>query len=121
MRVTTPIKRRAVVRGEYNRNGYEVRSDGQHVYSAGNHVQDSCQPTLCKEDRLPLKTIRRFCIKTAREIATEHRGRFAGVERVTEDQSNLSPSPCKFRRTSPSEAAPQRQWLSSSTRTSTRS
>ena len=86
MRVTTPTKRRPVVRGEYNRNGYEVWSDGQHVYSAGNHVQDSTQPALCKQDRLPLKTIRRFCIKTAREIAAEHHGRFVGVERVTEDQ-----------------------------------
>jgi hypothetical protein len=86
MRVKTPNKRRPVVRGEYNRNGYEVWSEGQHVYSAGNHVQDSSQPALCKDDRLPLKTIRRFCIKTAREIATEQRGRFVGVERVTEDQ-----------------------------------
>ena len=86
MRVTTQTKRRPVVRGEYNRNGYEVWSDGQHVYSAGNHVQDSSQPAPCKQDRLPLKTIRQFCIKTAREIALEHRGRFAGVERVTEGQ-----------------------------------
>ena len=74
------------MRGEYNRNGYEVRSDGQLVYSAGNHVRDSSQPALCKQDRLLLKTIRQFCIKTAQEIATEHRGRFVGVERVTEDQ-----------------------------------
>ena len=44
------------------------------------------QPALREEDRLPLKTIRQFCIKTAREIAAEHRGRFVGVERVTEDQ-----------------------------------
>ncbi len=85
MRVTTPIKRRPVVRGEYNRNGYEVWIDNRLGYSAGNHVQDSSQPALCKQDRLPLKTIRRFCIKTAREIATEHHGRFVGVERVTED------------------------------------
>ena len=86
MRVTTPTKRRPVVRGEYNRNGYEVWSDGQHVHSAGNHVQDSSQCALYDQDRLSLQTIRRFCINTAREIATEHRGRFAGVERVTEDQ-----------------------------------
>ena len=87
MRVTTTTKRRPVVRGEYNRNGYEVWSDGQHVYSAGNHVHDSSQPALCKQDRLPLKTIRRFCIKTAREIATELNGRFAGVERVARRNS----------------------------------
>jgi hypothetical protein len=86
MRVTTPIKRRPVVRGEYHRNGYEIWIDNRLDYSAGNHVQDSTQPALCEQDRLPLKTIRRFCIKTAREIATEQRGRFGGVERVTEDQ-----------------------------------
>lgn len=74
------------MRGEYSHNGYEVWSDGQHVYSAGNHAQDSSQPALCERDRLPLKIIRRFCIKTAREIAAEDHGRFAGVERVTEDQ-----------------------------------
>lgn len=85
MRVTTPTKRRPVVWGEYNRNGYEVWSDGQHVHSAGNHAQDSSQPALRKQDRLPLRTIRLFCIKTAREIAAEHRRRFVGVERVTED------------------------------------
>ena len=86
MRLTIPIKPRPVVRGEYNRNGYQIWSDGQHVYSAGNHVQDSTQPALRDQDRLRLKTIRQFCIKTAREIAKEQRGRFAGVEHVTEDQ-----------------------------------
>ena len=86
MRMTTSSKRRPVVRGEYNRNGYEIWIDDRPDYSAGNHVQDSSQPALCKQDRLPLITIRRFCIKTAREIAIEHHGRFVGVERVTEDQ-----------------------------------
>jgi hypothetical protein len=86
MHVTTPSKRRPVVRGEYNRNGYEVWIDNRLNYAAGNHFQDSSQPALCDEDRLPLKTIRQFCIKTAREVAAEHRGRFVGVERVTEDQ-----------------------------------
>ena len=86
MRVTTTTKRRPVVRGEYNRNGYEIWIDSRLDYSAGNHVQDSTQPALCEQDRLPLKTIRQFCVKTAREIATEQRGHFVGVERVMEDQ-----------------------------------
>jgi hypothetical protein len=73
------------VHGQYNRNGYEVWLGDQLVYSAGNHVQDSTQPALREEDRLPLKTIRQFRIKTAREIAREHRGRFVGVERAEED------------------------------------
>ena len=72
--------------GQYNRNGYEVWLGNQLAYSAGNHVQDSTQPAPCKQDRLPLKTIRRFCIETTREIAAEQNGGFAGVERVTEDQ-----------------------------------
>ena len=86
MAPTTPSRRRPVVRGEYNRDGYEVWIAGRLAYTAGNHVQDSSQPALCEEDRLSLKTIRQFCLKTAREIALEHRGRFAGVERVTEGQ-----------------------------------
>ena len=85
MAPSAPTNRR-LVRGQYNRNGYEVWIDNRLDYTAGNHVQDSSQPALCKPDRLPFKTIRQFCIKTAREIAAEHRGRFVGVERVTEDQ-----------------------------------
>ena len=72
------------VHGEYNRNGYDVWVGGRLVYAAGNHVQDSTQYATCEPDRLPLKAIRKFCIQTAREIAAERGGRFAGVERVTE-------------------------------------
>lgn len=86
MRLTAPSKKWPVVHGQYNRNGYEVWVGERLIYSAANHVQDSTQPALCKRDRLPLKTIRHFCIKTAHEIAAENHGRFAGVERVTEDQ-----------------------------------
>ena len=53
--------------------------------SAGNHVHDSTQCATTKQDRLPLKTIRRFCIKTAHEIAEEQNGTFGGVERVAEE------------------------------------
>ena len=72
------------VRGEYNRDGYEVWIAGDLVYTAGNHVHDSTQPALCKEGRLSLRTIRKFSLKTTREIAFEYRGRFAGVERVAD-------------------------------------
>jgi hypothetical protein len=78
-------KQPPVIHGEYSRNGYEVWNNGRLVYAAGNHVHDSTQPAMCEEDRLPLRTIRKFCIKTAREIAAERRGSFAGVERVGED------------------------------------
>ena len=73
------------VRGEYNRNGYEIWCAGRGVYSAGNHVHDSTQQATTKQDRLPLKTIRRFCVKTAHEIAGEQDGTFGGVERVVEE------------------------------------
>jgi hypothetical protein len=72
------------VHGEYNRDGYEVWSEGHLLYAAGNHVHDSTQPALCHEDRLPLRAILSFCIKTTREIALGRGGRFAGVERVAE-------------------------------------
>lgn len=85
MGITTATKRRLAVRGEYTRNGYEVWIDNRLDYAAGNHIQDSSQPALCKQDRLPLKTIRQFCIKTAREITAENHGRFAGVGRVPEE------------------------------------
>lgn len=74
-----------VVRGEYNRNGYDTWIDDRLVYAAGNHVHESSQYATCERDRLPLRTIRRFCIKTTREVAAERNGIFAGVERVTED------------------------------------
>ncbi len=77
---------RPIVHGEYNHNGYEIWCGGQVVYSAGNHVQDSTQHATTKQDRLPLKTIRRFCIKTAHEIAEEQNGTFGGVEQVEEER-----------------------------------
>ena len=79
------MKTPPLVHGEYGRNGYEVWIGSRVVYSAGNHVRDSIQPAMCGEDRLPLHTIRKFCIKTTREIAAERGGRFAGVEQVEED------------------------------------
>lgn len=65
-----------------------IDAQGQIVptgHPAGNHAHDSTQPAMCAKDRLPLRTIRKFCIETTREIAVERRGFFAGVERVRED------------------------------------
>ena len=58
---------------------------GWLVYAAGNHAHDSTQHAICEEDRLPLRTIRKFCLKTTREIAAERCGIFNGVERGGED------------------------------------
>jgi len=74
-----------VVRGEYSRDGYQVWVAGRVVYSAGNHALDSQEYATRKRDRLPLTTLRKFCIKTTGEIAHERNGSFGGVERATEE------------------------------------
>jgi hypothetical protein len=79
------MKKPPPVHGEYSRNGYEVWIAGRLVYTAGNHVHDSTQPAMSKEDRLPLPTIRKFCQRTTREMAVERSGIFAGVKRARED------------------------------------
>ena len=88
MKGTVSRKRQAIhppqIQGHYNHQGYEIWCGGQVVYSAGNHVHDSSQPAATNKDRLPLKTIRQFCIKTAREFAREYHGHFGRVERVQE-------------------------------------
>jgi hypothetical protein len=83
-RSSPQTKQQSVVHGGYNRHGYEIWRGGRPVYWAGNHVQDSGHVAPRREERLPLITIRRFCIRTAREIASEQGGRFVGGERVTE-------------------------------------
>jgi hypothetical protein len=87
---TVRTKQRPVVRGEYSRNGYEIWCAGRVLYSAGNHVKESTQYATTERDRLPLKIIRRFCIKTAHEIAAEQNGAFGGVERVAEDAGQVT-------------------------------
>jgi len=79
------MKKAPIVHGEYSRHGYEVWIAGRTVYAAGNHIHDSSQVAMSEEERLPVRTIRRFCIKTTREIAVERGGVFAGVEQVEED------------------------------------
>ncbi len=79
------MKNPPAIHGEYSRNGYEVWIGARVVYSAANHANDSSQPAICKEDRLPLRTMRKFCTRTTREMAVERGGFFAGVERVAEE------------------------------------
>lgn len=67
------------VSGEYNEDGYRILADGEEVYSAGNNPQES---QSYSSEGLPLKTLRAFCIQTAREIADENNGDFLGVQRV---------------------------------------
>ena len=76
------------VTGEYNRNGYAVLLTGKGgtraVYSAGNHPKDS---QASASHGLCLHMIRRFCIRTCREIAAERNARYGGVARIREDET----------------------------------
>ena len=78
--------RRRIVSGEYNRDGYTVLlchpGGVRAVYSAGNNPQDSQQHT---PSGMPLRQLRRFCIKTCREIATERHAEYGGVTRIEEE------------------------------------
>lgn len=75
---------RPEVWGEYTRTGYSVLVNEDLVYSALDHRLDSQQPALCKQDRLSVPELRRFCERTALEIAGECGGRFSGVCRMKE-------------------------------------
>ena len=73
-----------IVSGEYNRNGYIIWKNHAIVYGAGNHKQDSSQSAMNEHDRLSLRAIRSMCIRTARNMAHECTGAYAGVEHVAE-------------------------------------
>ena len=87
-----PCRNKPVIRAEYNRNGYTVlsvlsvprRSDHViEIYTAGNHRQDSGQSASPgSPDALPLRTLRTYAIRTAREMAAESKQIFAGCQRV---------------------------------------
>ena len=79
-------KRGPVVRGEYSRNGYSIWINDRLDCSAGNDSKDSPQTTQRDDERLPLITLRGFCIKVARCAGQDCGGRYAGVERVEEEQ-----------------------------------
>jgi hypothetical protein len=77
---------RRIVAGEYSSCGYTVllcsTTGVRTLYTAGNHPQDSQAVT---PNGVGLSRIRRFCIRTCREIAGEHGVRFGGVSRVLEE------------------------------------
>ena len=77
-----------VTSGEYNRNGYTVRTIRGtaivHEYSAGNHKLDSQQPGNSPFSHT-LRAMRGFCIRTARDIAEEKHAKFGGVERIADE------------------------------------
>jgi hypothetical protein len=79
-------QRRRIVSGEYSKSGYTVvlcSSAGERVvHTAGNHPRDS---HAAGPDRLTLRRVRNYCIRTCREIAAECRAEYGGVNRVEED------------------------------------
>jgi len=82
------VKRRRIVSGEYSRSGYTVvlcSSVGESVvHTAGNHPRDS---HAVGPDRLTLRQIRSYCMRTCREIAVEQRATYGGVTRSPEEET----------------------------------
>jgi hypothetical protein len=88
---TMNTKTERVVVGEYSELGYEVQvirgSRILHSYAAGNHKQDSQErAVLGSPEACSLRQIRRNCIRTAKDIAQEHRAQYGGVARQTQKQ-----------------------------------
>ena len=79
---------RASVTGEYSGNGYAVSVTSgrgtRTAYTAGNNPSDS---QAVSGAGLGLRTLRRFCVRTCREIAAERRARYGGVTRVPEEET----------------------------------
>lgn len=73
-----------VLRGEYHETGYEIWVAGPNVrplYSAGNAPGDS-QMVVPPERGVGLKTLRKFCVQTGKEMAFERFAKWGGAERV---------------------------------------
>ena len=79
-----------IVTGEYGRRGYTVfvcsGRGARSVYSAGNNPSDSqARP---EGPGLGLRALRRFCMRTCKEIAAERRARYGGVVSVPEEETS---------------------------------
>ena len=75
--------------GEYNRDGYVVMmADGRALHSAGANAVDSHAPGR----DVSLATIRRWCIKTGKEIAKETGAGWGGAERKEPESSGFRAS-----------------------------
>lgn len=83
------ILRNKTVIGQYNNFGYTIFhvESLKELHIAGNHSQDGSQVvSLNHPNCLPLNMIRRFCIKTGKEIAKEKGYRWASAERISNEQ-----------------------------------
>jgi hypothetical protein len=71
-----------IVTGEFSEHGYAVFISDRPYYSAGNCLHDSAiHVPPGSPDAVPLRQIRSYCARTARDIAQEVGGAFTGVER----------------------------------------
>lgn len=70
-----------IVTGEYHETGYEIFVNGESVYSAGNSDSDS-QLRVPPKRGVGLKTLRKFCVKTGKEMAFERFAKWGGCERI---------------------------------------
>jgi hypothetical protein len=67
------------VYGEYDKFGYRIYLNDEQVYGAGNSPYDSTVIIPVEDensDALSLKSIRKYCIKTGKEIAQEHNAKW---------------------------------------------
>ena len=78
------MRNRTIV-GEYNRYGYTIFHVEciRELYSATNQSQDSGQTvSIYDPNCLSLSAIRKYCIKTGKEIAKEMGYKWCGADRV---------------------------------------
>ena len=76
------MKNKHILYGGYNLTGYRIYKDNnENYYSSGNNPWDSTQSLPPGDkDALSLKQIRKFCIKTGKEICQENGWLWKGAE-----------------------------------------
>lgn len=84
------MKNQKILYGEYNQSGYNLLlidgKDTKDIYSAGNSNQDSTVIVSPNDpSAVPLKTIRKFCIQTGKEMAKEKGWKWEGAYRISEE------------------------------------
>lgn len=79
--------------GYYHAYGYRIEDnlDGEMLYEAGNSFYDSTS-VIDKDQGLNIKTIKKYCERTGKEIAEEKSGEWLGAyqdENVDEDVEHI--------------------------------
>jgi hypothetical protein len=58
----------------------DVNTDGKDIYTAGNSPFES-QTYVSADEGVGLRTMRKYCIQTSKELAKENKAQYIGVER----------------------------------------